>query len=115
MARRKCSVETYSSLNFVASSKARSNTRRRFAPISGSTEAPPTFEYLATSAATSASTCAGAIPNLLRMGLAPPPSCPRAALLPQQRDEEVLGGDFGVPGAAREVLGVDDGLLRLDR
>src|ERR1043165_9681457 len=51
----------------------------RLAPISRSAEAPPTFEYLATSAATSASTCAGAIPNLLRMGLTTPPSCRSSA------------------------------------
>jgi hypothetical protein len=27
----------------------------------------------------------------------------------------MLGRDFGVPGAAREVLRLDDGLLSLDR
>ena len=36
-------------------------------------------------------------------------------LLVEQRDGQVVGGDLGVPGPARELLGAGDGLAALDR
>src|SRR6266511_3691253 len=79
MASRKCSVDTYSSLNCVAESNALSKTLRSVDEIIGSAVAPPTFEYFATSPAISASIVAGLSPSLFRIGATMPPSCRNSA------------------------------------
>src|SRR5438105_3824685 len=73
-ARRKCSVDTYSSLKSSAALNAASNTLRSDGAIIGSADAPPTFENFVTSLATSASIVAGFWPSLLRIGATMPPS-----------------------------------------
>src|SRR5215212_211433 len=74
MARRKCSVETYSSLKSSADLNAVSKTPRSLLDTIGSADAPPTFEYFAISAAVSVSIVAGFSPSLLRIGVTIPPS-----------------------------------------
>ncbi len=75
----------------------------------GSADAPPTFEYLATSLASFGFDRAWIQAELVE------DRRDDAALLSKQRQQQMLGGQFRVPGSTREVLRLGNGLLGLDR
>ena len=116
-ARRRCSVETYSSWNFCAISKALSKTRVSDPEACASAEAPETLARRESDASSAEEIASGSAPSFARIGAgmgAGGRPCVARVLLIEERFQEVIGRELGMSHVASEPLRARDGILGLD-